>query len=78
MAARFGFVHDAALASERYGEFSLNVLKDKEDAIFHLEKAKGFYKDWGAMKNVELLHAQCAKLRGGGSAACANPPKFLN
>jgi hypothetical protein len=62
MAARGGFVHDAALANERYGEFLLNELSDKYMAVFRLEEAIKLYSEWGALKKVELLREQYSDL----------------
>jgi hypothetical protein len=62
MAARGGFVHDAALANERFGEFLLNELSDKYMATFRLEEAIKFYSEWGALKKVELLLEQYSDL----------------
>jgi hypothetical protein len=62
MAARGGFVHDAALANERYGEFLLHDMSDKREALFRFEEAIKFYSDWGASKKVELLREQYSDL----------------
>jgi hypothetical protein len=62
LAARGGYVNDAALANERYGEYLLHVMLDKQAAVFRLEEAIKFYSEWGALKKVELLREQYADL----------------
>jgi hypothetical protein len=59
-AARGGFVHDAALASERYGEFLLNDKPqpcelDKQEALYRFGEASKYYSDWGAVSKVASL-----------------------
>jgi hypothetical protein len=59
-AARGGFVHDAALASERYGEFLLNDKPqpselDKQEALYRFGEAIKYYSDWGAVSKVASL-----------------------
>ncbi len=59
-AARGGFVHDAALASERYGEFLLNDKPqpcelDKQEALYRFSEAIKYYSDWGAVSKVASL-----------------------
>jgi hypothetical protein len=43
MAACGEFVHDAALANERYVEFLLHDMSDKKVAVFRIEEAIKFY-----------------------------------
>jgi hypothetical protein len=62
MAARGGFVHDAALANERYGEFLLHDMSDTQEAVFPFEEAIMLYSEWGASKKVELLREQYSYL----------------
>jgi hypothetical protein len=66
-AARGGFVHDAALASERYGEFLLNDKPqpcelDKQEALYRFGEAVKYYSDWGAVSKVESLQTKYADL----------------
>jgi hypothetical protein len=66
-AARFGFVHDAALASERYGEFLLNDRPqpcelDKQEALYRFGEAIKYYSDWGAVSKVASLQNKYADL----------------
>jgi hypothetical protein len=58
-AACGGFIHDAALASERYGEFLLN---DKPQPC-ELDKQEALYSDWGAVSKVASLQEKYAYLR---------------
>jgi hypothetical protein len=55
LAARTGHVHHAALANERYAEFLLRCMKDKEEHDYRIEEAVRFYKDWGAERRVQQL-----------------------
>ena len=55
MAARGGSIHYAALANERYGEFLLYEMDDKEEATFRLEEAIKYYLDWGAYAKSDSL-----------------------
>eukprot|EP00957_Ditylum_brightwellii_P206729 15349699-Ditylum_brightwellii.AAC.1 len=48
-AARGGYVHDAALAQERFADFLLNEVGDTEGAKYHIEKAIQRHTNWGAM-----------------------------
>ena len=54
MAARGGFIHDAAIANERYGQYLVST-DDENGAKFHINKSIGYYKEWGASKKVDLL-----------------------
>eukprot|EP00957_Ditylum_brightwellii_P190644 14513538-Ditylum_brightwellii.AAC.1 len=56
MAARGGYVHDAALAQERFADYLLNSVGDFQEAKHHLEGAIKRYTGWGAMGIVEHLH----------------------
>lgn len=55
MAGRSGFVQDAALASERFGEYLLGQTEGQDEAKTQLEGALCFYKSWGATLKVERL-----------------------
>ena len=54
LAAKNGFLHDAALASERYGRYLFETSKDVEssldhdEATFRIKQAVKYYSDWGA------------------------------
>jgi tetratricopeptide (TPR) repeat protein len=62
LAARGGFVHDAALANERYAEYLLHDMSDRQEAIFYFEEAIKFYSEWGALKKVDLLREKYSDL----------------
>jgi len=55
---RGGYVHDAALARERYAQFLLNEVGDIEEAKYQIEAAIDCYKGWGAMGKVQHLRNQ--------------------
>ena len=54
-AARAGFVHHAALISERYGDYLFQELSCPDDASFQFENATKFYSSWGAFAKVDIL-----------------------
>jgi hypothetical protein len=62
LAVRGGFVHDAALANERYAEYLLHDMSDRQEAIFYFEEAIKFYSEWGALKKVDLLREKYSDL----------------
>ena len=53
-----GFVHDAALATERYGDFLLQDLGDTKRAATQFQEAARLYSDWGATGVAEQLLAR--------------------
>ena len=63
IASRGGFIHDAALACERYGDLLLKKLKDKESARYQLQKARRLYLEWGANVKARQLERRYAHLR---------------
>jgi hypothetical protein len=60
LAGRGGYQHDAALASERYGEFHLSIMKDNEEGIYRLKEAARYWRCWGAHAKVEALERHSA------------------
>ena len=58
LAARCGFLRNAALINERYAEFFLNNLQDKEQAKYHVEQAIKFFKAWGAQLSVDKIQSK--------------------
>ena len=52
-----GFIHDAALANERYAEFLLLSADDHEEGTKRVYMAARLYSDWGATAKVESLLA---------------------
>ena len=55
LAARGGFVQDAALASEKYGSFLLDVLGDADEARYRFCEAAKYYEAWGAHRKARQL-----------------------
>ena len=53
IAARGGFIHDAALANERFFDFVRE--RDIEEARYRIKEAVRFYSNWGAMARVQKL-----------------------
>jgi hypothetical protein len=53
LASRCGFLHDAALANERYANFVVD--DDRDEAAYRLGEAVRFYLEWGATQKVALL-----------------------
>eukprot|EP00522_Entomoneis_paludosa_P003753 CAMPEP_0172474942 /NCGR_PEP_ID=MMETSP1065-20121228/69616_1 /TAXON_ID=265537 /ORGANISM="Amphiprora paludosa, Strain CCMP125" /LENGTH=1070 /DNA_ID=CAMNT_0013233135 /DNA_START=32 /DNA_END=3247 /DNA_ORIENTATION=+ len=49
-----GFIQNAALAEERFGEY-LKEVDEELESLNHLKEAIRLYSKWGAMKKVELL-----------------------
>ena len=54
-AARGGYQHDAALASERLGEFHVSVMGDVDEGRYRLQQAMRYWKSWGAVAKVDDL-----------------------
>ena len=55
LSAHGGYQQDAALASERLGEFHLTVMNDKDQAAYYFGQSLKYWKDWGAMAKVYVL-----------------------
>ena len=53
LATRFGFIHDAALMNERYGEFLMET--DAQRGMHHVIVAYTLYTEWGARKKAEMV-----------------------
>jgi len=64
-AARSGFLQDAALANERYGQYLLRVEKDRSGALYCIQEALRFYQDWGAFTKEKALREEFKDLLGG-------------
>lgn len=58
LAARGGFIHDSAFASERFGEFLLEAMGDEENAVYKFKAALSLYEEWGAVAKVEHLRSK--------------------
>jgi len=54
LSTRAGFIHGAALASERYAEYLLDL--DKQEALFQMSNAIEYYGAWGAKAKIRMLH----------------------
>eukprot|EP00957_Ditylum_brightwellii_P199750 15227554-Ditylum_brightwellii.AAC.1 len=67
MSARGGYVHDAALAQERFADYLLNIAGDFQEARYHIEGAVQRYTNWGAMGVVEHLHNKYQDVLAGSS-----------
>ncbi|CAB9514201.1 Transcriptional regulator [Seminavis robusta] len=55
MAARSGFLMDAALGSERCAEFLLSQKNDQGGGAFRMKEAVRYYTEWGAHRKVQEL-----------------------
>jgi hypothetical protein len=62
LASRSGFVRDAALANERYGEFLLNDRHNASEAVYKFEEACKLYAEWGAYRKVDAVREKYASL----------------
>ena len=63
-ASRGGFIHDAALANERYADFCIDVLVSEEsinEAKFRVQEAIRLYSEWGAEAKVRALRRRYSK-----------------
>ena len=60
MAARSGFQHNAALASERLGEYMFHDLNQKERAKPHFSDAAKYYSGWGSPFKAQLIEEKYA------------------
>eukprot|EP00957_Ditylum_brightwellii_P017018 1283380-Ditylum_brightwellii.AAC.1 len=67
MSARGGYVHDAALAQERLADYLLNIVRDLQEALYHIEGSIQRYTDWGAIGVVEYLHNKYQDVLAGSS-----------
>lgn len=62
VAARSGFIHDAALVNERYGEFLLEYMSNRVDGAYRLDQAIKFWLEWGAQRKVDILRQEHSHL----------------
>jgi hypothetical protein len=62
MAARGGYQHDAALATERLGAFHLRVTGNREEAAYQIGRSIQYWGEWGAIAKVRHLEEKYADL----------------
>jgi hypothetical protein len=62
VSARGGYHHDAALATERLGDYYLTVMSDREMATYQIGESIKFWGEWGAMAKVAHLQEKYADL----------------
>jgi hypothetical protein len=62
LAIRGGFIHDAAIANERWGEFALDCLSDRKEAESRLLESLRLCREWGALGKVEKIKAKYSDL----------------
>ena len=57
MAIEEGFIHNAALANERYAEYLArsDVGADDRESEIRIQMAMKYYREWGAMTKVGML-----------------------
>jgi hypothetical protein len=55
-AIRSGFIHDAAIARERYGIFLNDIVGDLEGSALQFDEALCLYSEWGADALLDGLH----------------------
>jgi hypothetical protein len=71
LAARYGFIQDAAFANERLGEFLLEDLDDEENSVYKLKEAIKLYDEWGA-------HAKAQQVRQKYEGILNRPPSSIS
>jgi hypothetical protein len=62
LAARGGYQHDAALATERFGAFYYVAMGDRDSAAYQIGQSITYWGDWGAVAKVRQLKAKYAEL----------------
>lgn len=66
LAARPGYLHDAALFNERYADFlrkeGHHFALAEDEIVYRIEEAIRYYKEWGAKAKVEMLQAEHGRL----------------
>ena len=61
LATRGGILHEAALANERFGNFLIQHLQDRNEGSFRINAAIRLYTEWGAHEKVNLLRETYAR-----------------
>lgn len=62
LAARGGYQHDAALATERLGDFHLTISGDLEEAAYQIGLSRKYWGEWGALAKVNHLCQKYANI----------------
>jgi hypothetical protein len=62
LSARGGYQQDAALATQRFGEFYLTVMGDREEAAYQISQSMKYWGQWGSMAKVRHLQEKYADL----------------
>jgi hypothetical protein len=62
LSARGGYQQDAALATERFGEFYSKVVGDREEAAYQISQSIKYWGQWGAVAKVRHLEEKYADL----------------
>lgn len=57
-----GYIQDAALASERWGQYLFTVLDQKGEAVVRLKESMQLFAEWGAAGKVDLMKRQYADI----------------
>ena len=55
LATRGGFIQDAAMANERFGEFLLEDMGEPEEAAYQFKQAAKLYEEWGAQAKADEI-----------------------
>ena len=55
LATAGGYLQDAALFQERFGDFWLRDLKNESEAKYCIEEAARLYNAWGAQRKANML-----------------------
>ena len=50
-----GYIHDAAIGCERWGEYMLTVVSDREEAKTCLKESLRLWREWGALGKVQRM-----------------------
>lgn len=72
LSARGGFIHDAALANERYADFVID--NDRDEAEYRLRESIRYYSQWGATQKVAMLR----KSHGGLVASMTSTSRIVS
>jgi hypothetical protein len=62
LSARGGYLHDAAVATERCGEFYLTVMGDRDEAGYQISQSIKYWREWGSVSKVRHLEEKYADL----------------